>query len=80
MTLNLSINNVPEPVVVRLRERAKHNHRSLQGELLAIIEGASILEGADGPSLAGIHERAKALGVSTGDEAVSMIRAERDAR
>jgi len=65
---------VPEPVVVRLRERAKHNHRSLQGELLAILEGVA------GPSLAGIHERAKALGVSTGDEAVSIIRAERDAR
>jgi plasmid stability protein len=74
MTLNLSIKNVPEPVVVRLRERAKHNHRSLQGELLAILEGAA------GPSLAGIHEHAKALGVSTGDEAVWIIRAERDAR
>ncbi len=74
MTLNLSIKNVPEPVVVRLRERAKHNHRSLQGELLAILEEAA------GSPLAGIQERAKALGVSTGDEAVWIIRAERDAR
>ena len=74
MTLNLSIKNVPEAVVVRLRERAKRNHRSLQGELLALLEGAA------GPSLAEVHERAKALGVSTGDEAVSIIRAERDAR
>lgn len=31
---NLSIKNVPEDVVARLRERARANHRSLQGELL----------------------------------------------
>ncbi len=31
---NLSIKNVPENVVARLRARARANHRSLQGELL----------------------------------------------
>lgn len=31
---NLSIKNVPEDVVARLRARAHANHRSLQGELL----------------------------------------------
>lgn len=34
---NLSIKNVPEDVVAQLRARAKTNHRSLQGELLALI-------------------------------------------
>lgn len=34
---NLSIKNVPEEVVAQLRARAKTNHRSLQGELLAMI-------------------------------------------
>ena len=34
---NLSIKNVPEPVVERLRQRAAANHRSLQGELMALV-------------------------------------------
>ena len=34
---NLSIKNVPEPVVEKLRLRASTNHRSLQGELMAIV-------------------------------------------
>jgi len=29
---NLSIKNVPESVVQKLRERARRNHRSMQGE------------------------------------------------
>ncbi len=38
MSVNLSIKNVDERVVERLRQRAARNHRSLQGELMAIIE------------------------------------------
>lgn len=34
---NLSIKNVPEHVVKKLRQRAVQNHRSLQGELLELI-------------------------------------------
>ena len=34
---NLSIKNVSEAVVEKLRERASNNHRSLQGELMAIV-------------------------------------------
>jgi len=34
---SLSIKNVPEAVIERLRERAERNHRSLQGELLALV-------------------------------------------
>lgn len=37
---NLSIKNVPEALAERLRQRAALNHRSLQGELMAIIEQA----------------------------------------
>jgi antitoxin FitA len=37
MPLNLSIKNAPDRVVQRLRERAEQHHRSLQGELLAIV-------------------------------------------
>lgn len=38
MSVNLSIKNVPDAVAFRLRERADRNHRSLQGELMAILE------------------------------------------
>ena len=40
MPVNLSIKNAPDHVVQRLRERAERHHRSLQGELMAIIEAA----------------------------------------
>ena len=41
---NLSIKDVPEAWAETLRQRALRNHRSLQGELMAIIEQAVALE------------------------------------
>ena len=41
MTVNLSIKECPTPLADRLRLRAERNHRSLQGELMAIIERAA---------------------------------------
>ena len=41
MTVNLSIKNVPDDVAERLRRRAEANHRSLQRELLALVEQAA---------------------------------------
>lgn len=38
MAVNLSVKNVPEALAAKLRERAERNHRSLQGELMAILE------------------------------------------
>jgi len=38
--VNLSIKNVPEELARQLRERARRHHRSLQGELMAILEEA----------------------------------------
>ena len=37
---NISIKDVPEAWAESLRQRAARNHRSLQGELMAIIEQA----------------------------------------
>lgn len=37
---NLSIKDVPEEIAEALRQRAARNHRSLQGELMAIIHAA----------------------------------------
>lgn len=41
MPLNLSIKSVPDSLAARLRARAAANHRSLQGELMAILEAAA---------------------------------------
>lgn len=47
MALNLSIKNVPEALADKLRARAEANHRSLQGELMALIESSVRNEDAD---------------------------------
>ena len=38
MAVNLSIKNVPEKLADAIRKRAARNHRSLQGELVAILQ------------------------------------------
>jgi plasmid stability protein len=40
MTVNLSVKNVPEELAELLRQRAARNRRSLQRELLSILEAA----------------------------------------
>ena len=49
---NLSIKDVPEAWAESLRQRAARNHRSLQGELMAIIERA-VTAGADADAFRG---------------------------
>jgi plasmid stability protein len=41
MPVNLSVKNVPDALAERLRTRAERNHRSLQRELLSILESAA---------------------------------------
>lgn len=78
MAVNLSIKNAPDEVVRRLRERAERHHRSLQGELLAVIE-AAVQE--DRPATpAEILAEVRRLRVQTPTEAAAMIRADRDGR
>ncbi|HEY7673542.1 MAG TPA: Arc family DNA-binding protein [Gammaproteobacteria bacterium] len=40
MPVSLSVKNVPEDLAAALRQRAAANHRSLQRELLSILEAA----------------------------------------
>jgi len=54
---NLSIKNVPEDVVARLRARARANHRSLQGELLDLACRAA--QDADSVSVPDRHFRSE---------------------
>jgi plasmid stability protein len=74
--INLSIKNAPVPLVDRLKQRAERHHRSLQGELLAIMEAAVRAEQRATP--ADILAEVRRLGLSTPAEAVSMIRGDRD--
>ena len=76
MPVNLSIKNAPDHVVMRLRQRAERNHRSLQGELLAIIEDAAREDQPSTP--AEVLAEVRRLGLRTPSEAVSIIRADRD--
>jgi plasmid stability protein len=76
--MNLSIKNVPDPIVRRLRERAKRRHRSLQGELLDIIVAAARREPPS--DLAELVAEVRSLGLSSVSEAVEMIREDRDGR
>lgn len=77
MGVNLSIKNVPEDKVELLKQRAKSNHRSLQGELMAIID-----EAANRPqrtiTIEELIERGRRAGLSTPSESVRMIREDRD--
>ncbi len=38
MPVNISIKNAPDDLVAALKARAQRNHRSLQGEVLSILE------------------------------------------
>lgn len=50
MSVNLSVKNVPDDLADRLRTRAARNRRSLQGELMAILDAAVGHEGTRTPS------------------------------
>lgn len=78
MPVNLSIKNVPDEIAVRLRRRAARAHRSLQGELMAILERA--VRDEDRLTPAEALEHVRRLGIETPDEATGMIRRDRDSR
>jgi antitoxin FitA len=75
--MDLSIKGVPEEQVKRLRERAKANHRSLQGELRALVDAATAVP----PRKLSVDEIAaevSKLGLSRREEAARLIREDRD--
>ena len=78
MGVNLSIKNVPAEQVERLKAQAKRNHRSLQGELRAIVDEALNAPGAKKKTVQEIAEYVAGLGLTRTNEAVKMIREDRD--
>jgi plasmid stability protein len=65
-------------VVQRLKQRATRHHRSLQGELMAIIEEAVGRSRRLTPDE--VLSRVRQLGLSTPEGAAAMIREDRDGR
>ena len=78
MTVNLSIQNVPDELVERLRRRAARHHRSLQGELMAIIEAS--IESNQPLTPEEVLAQVRRMGLRTSSESAQMIRVDRDAR
>jgi len=90
---NLSIKNVPDSVLEKLRDRAARHHRSIQGELMALISAAVEPSEHESESssmrrsgtrrveqIAAEHRRRWKKPFNKGPRAVDMIRADRDAR
>ena len=77
MSVNLSVKDVPHDLAEALRERARRNHRSLQGELMAMIEAH--VGGAPFRARLLLDE-VRRLGLRTPEEAVAMIRDDRTQR
>ena len=74
-TVTLSVKQVPRDLAARLRARASRNHRSLQGELLAILT-----EAAYTTTVAELGALVKRMGLKTPSESAAMIREDRDGR
>ena len=78
MPVNLSIKNVPDHIAEQLRRRAAKHHRSLQGELTAILEESVAKERMLTP--AKFLAELKAAGLRTPEEAARFVREDRNAR
>ena len=77
MPTNVSLKNVPDDIVEKLRVMAKRHHRSMQGELIAILEEAV---GSAKFSVGQAESRLRELRFETGDESTAWLRELRDAR
>lgn len=78
--MTLSIKNAPEAVVRQLRRRAVRHHRSLQGELLALVEAAAREEEAGLLSPGEVLDAARAAGLSSRSRSSVLVRRMREER
>jgi len=77
MPVNLSIKNVSDEIAEKLRRQAERHHRSLQGELMNILEQSVNVEPYLSPSQLLAEIRASDL--RTPDESTGFLREDRDA-
>jgi plasmid stability protein len=78
MPVNLSIKNAPDDIVRRLKERAERHHRSLQGELMAILDEA--VGGSKSLTPDEVVAKVRELNLSTPRSAADMVREDRNGR
>lgn len=78
MPVNLSIKNAPDDLVALLKERAQRNHRSMQGEALAILEEAVRPPKQLTPDE--VFAQARRLGLKPRPSSAAIVRADRDGR
>lgn len=78
MPVTLSVKNAPDEIVRRLKERAARNHRSLQGEMLSILEEA--VRPRRRLTVDEVLAKIRASGLKTPPESVEIVRADRDGR
>ena len=78
MPVNLSIKNVPEELNAALKARAAANHRSLQKEVLAVLEDA--VRGKTYLKPSAVLQQVRALGISSRSESAGIVRRMRDTR
>ncbi|MBV8092634.1 MAG: Arc family DNA-binding protein [Acetobacteraceae bacterium] len=78
MPVNLSIKNTPDAIVERLRDRAARHHRSLQGELLAILEEA--VTGPERRTPLDVLVQVRKLNLPRGVDSTAIVRTDRDRR
>ena len=78
MPVNLSIKNVPNHIAEGVRNRAAKHHRSLQGELISILEEIVVQQKRLRPDE--FLNELKALNLKTPSESSKIVRRDRDAR
>ena len=78
MAVTLRVENVPEEVAALLEERARKSRRSLQGELLRILEKAVAEENRLTPGQ--VLEKVRSLKLKTPAESAAFVRQDRDVR
>jgi antitoxin FitA len=79
MPKTLSIKDAPDEMVDQLKARAKENHRSLRGEVIAILEDAIRKPRRAPMTLHEVYEQGKRLGLKT-SSSTEIIRKMRDER
>jgi plasmid stability protein len=72
----VSIKNVPEDIVRGLKAQAAENHRSLQGEVLSILEEA--MRRRSRASIDDLLGELRRIDLPTEPRSVDIIRADRD--
>lgn len=78
MGVDMLLKNIPESLAAELRRRADQHHRSLDREVVAVIEAG--LDREPPRTIEELHARVQAMGLHSPSDSVAIIREARDAR